>query len=88
MRRVSDLEPVNLAFGSRTSLNSLIGLLETSLGFAPQVAYTEPRAGDVRDSQADNARLLAHFPDVRAVPLAEGVQATVDWFRTLPGYPG
>ena len=88
VRRVSDLEPVNLAFGSRTSLNSLIGLIGDSLGFAPEVAHTEPRAGDVRDSQADNARLLAHFPDVRAVPLAEGVQATVDWFRTLPGYPG
>jgi len=88
VRKVSDLEPVNLAFGSRTSLNDLIGLIGDALGFAPEVAHTEPRAGDVRDSQADNARLCAHFPDVQAVPLAEGVRATVDWFRTLPAYAG
>lgn len=88
VRRVSDLEPVNLAFGSRTSLNALIGLIGDALGFAPEVAHTEPRAGDVRDSQADNARLRAHFPDVQAVPLAEGVRATVDWFRTLPADAG
>lgn len=86
VRKVADLDPVNLAFGSRTSLNSLVGLLGESLGFAPEVAHTEPRAGDVRDSQADNARLRALFPDVEAVPLAEGLQATVDWFRTLPAY--
>ena len=88
VRRVSDLDPVNLAFGSRTSLNGLIGMLGESLGFVPEVAYTEPRAGDVRDSQADNSRLLALFPDVEAVPLREGLQATVDWFRSLPDYRG
>jgi UDP-glucose 4-epimerase len=46
----------------------------------------EPRAGDVRDSQADNARLRHHFPDVSPCHLREGLQATVDWFRTLPEY--
>ena len=84
VRRVADLDPVNLAFGSRTSLNTLIAMLGDALGLTPEVEYTEPRAGDVRDSQADNARLLALFPEVEAVPLAEGLQATVDWFRTLP----
>lgn len=88
VRRVSDLDPVNLAFGSRTSLNGLIGLLGEALGFAPEVAYTEPRAGDVRDSQADNTRLRTLFPDVEAVPLRDGLQATVDWFRCLPAYRG
>ncbi len=86
VRRVSDPDPVNLAFGSRTSLNGLVDLLADILGFRPDVARTEPRAGDVRDSQADNARLRALFPDVDAVPLPEGLQATVDWFRTLPDY--
>ncbi|WP_203568220.1 NAD-dependent epimerase/dehydratase family protein [Aestuariimicrobium ganziense] len=86
VRGVADPDPVNLAFGSRTSLNSLIGVIGDALGFAPEVAHTEPRAGDVRDSQADNARLRSLFPDVEAVPLAEGIGATVDWFRTLPDY--
>lgn len=87
VRRVSDLEPVNLAFGSRTSLNALIGVLAGALGISPEVLHTEPRAGDVRDSQADNGRLRGLFPGVEPVPLEQGVRATVDWFRTLPDYP-
>lgn len=84
--KVTDLEPVNLAFGSRTSLNGLIYELGDLLGFRPTVEHTPPRAGDVRDSQADNSRLRAHFPDVEAAPLREGLTATIDWFRTLPQY--
>ncbi len=86
VRNVSDLEPVNLAFGSRTSLNSLIGMISDSLGFSPEVEYTDPRAGDVRDSQADNTRLKALFPDAAPTTLDEGVEATVEWFRSLPQY--
>ena len=87
-RTVTDLEPVNLAFGSRTSLNALVGELADILGFTPQVEHVEPRAGDVRDSQADNARLRRHFPDVEPVSLREGLQQTVGWFRTLPDHRG
>lgn len=83
---VHDLDPVNLAFGSRTSLNTLIAMIGEALGTQPQVEHTETRAGDVRDSQADNSRLRALFPDVEPVPLADGVRATVDWFKTLPQY--
>lgn len=86
VRKVADLEPVNLAFGSRTSLNSLIGLLSDALGFSPEVEYTDPRAGDVRDSQADNTRLKTLFPDVKPTILNQGVAATVEWFRSLPQY--
>lgn len=85
-RTVTDLEPVNLAFGTRTSLNALVGQLADLLGHRPAVDHVAPRAGDVRDSQADNARLLHHFPDVEPVSLHEGLQRTVDWFRTLPDY--
>ena len=83
---VSDPDPVNLAFGSRTSLNGLVDHLADILGFRPQVTHTEPRAGDVRDSQADNARLRALFPAVEAIALRDGLRATVDWFRSLPAY--
>ena len=63
-----------------------IDVMGDVLGQQPQVTHTEPRAGDVRDSQADNSRLRALFPEVQPVPLEEGVRATVDWFRTLPDY--
>jgi UDP-glucose 4-epimerase len=86
LRRVTDLDPINLAFGSRTSLNGLVERLRGLLGRPLEVEHVDPRAGDVRDSQADNTRLRSHFPDVSPVPLDEGLQATVDWFRSLPGY--
>lgn len=79
--RVSDLQPVNLAFGSRTSLNSLIEMLGRLLGPGLAIEHVDPRPGDVRDSQADNSRLQGLFPDVNPVSLLEGLQATVEWFR-------
>lgn len=86
VRRVSDADPVNLAFGTRVSLNTLIDDLAGILGFRPEVSHLPPRAGDVRDSQADNSRLRALFGSVVPVHLSEGLRTTVDWFRTLPGY--
>lgn len=85
-KKVADLDPVNLAFGTRTSLNGLIDTLAGILERRPAVEHVQPRAGDVRDSQADNARLLELFPDVTPVPLDEGLRATVEWFRTLPAH--
>lgn len=86
VRKVSDLTAVNLAFGSRTSLNKLIEVLGAELGTTLPVDHQPTRAGDVRDSQADNTRLREHFPDIDAVSLADGVAETVAWFRTLPDY--
>ncbi|WP_406111374.1 NAD-dependent epimerase/dehydratase family protein [Kitasatospora purpeofusca] len=83
LRRVVSPDPVNLAFGTRTSLLELVGELESVLGHPVEAAHTEPRPGDVRDSQADNARLRELFPDVRPVPLREGLERTAAWFRTL-----
>jgi UDP-glucose 4-epimerase len=81
-RRVSSDEPVNLAFGSRTSLLELIAELERVLGRALTVVHDPLRPGDVRDSQADMTRLKALFPDISPVLLGEGLQATADWMAT------
>ena len=84
-RRVTAVEPVNLAFGSRTSLLGLIAVLEEVLGRPLERQHGDPRAGDVRDSQADSARLRSLFPDLDPVPLAEGIRATVGWYRGQHG---
>lgn len=81
LRRVDHPEPVNLAFGSRVSLLDLIAELEQVLGSTLEVEHQPTRSGDVRDSQADNGLLLRLFPNVDAVPLREGLAATVAWFR-------
>jgi len=80
-RRVASDQAVNLAFGSRVSLLELISELEAILGHDISRTHTESRKGDVKDSQADQTRLRSLFPDATAVSLAEGLQATVDWFR-------
>jgi UDP-glucose 4-epimerase len=83
IRRVSSPAPVNLAFGSRISLLDLVTKLSTLLDRQIEVAHEAPRTGDVRDSQAADARLRALFPDVQPVSLDEGLTRTVEWFRTL-----
>jgi UDP-glucose 4-epimerase len=83
VRRVTDPEPVNLAFGTRTELRTLIELLEKVIGHPLERQHRPPRMGDVRDSQADSARLHALFPDVVPVPLENGLTATVEWMRDL-----
>lgn len=80
-RRVGNAGPVNLAFGTRVSLLELVEALEQELGASLEVEFRDPRPGDVRDSQADNGALRSLFPEVRPVTLADGLRATVEWFR-------
>lgn len=82
LRRVASPSPVNLAFGSRVSLLEVIAELEAILGHSLPVEHQPTRAGDVRDTQADTARLHGLFPDAKPVALASGLQATVEWFRS------
>lgn len=74
---------VNLAFGTRTSLNGLLTLMETQLGRPIAREYVAARKGDVRHSQADNSRLRQLFPEIEPVPLADGLGATIEWFRSI-----
>jgi len=46
-RRVTCPNPVNMAFGGRTSLNALIELLEQILGRTLERETLPPRVGDV-----------------------------------------
>lgn len=80
-RGVTSPGPVNLAFGTRTDLLSLIGELETVLGTPLEIEHVETRAGDVKHSQADSTRLQELFPDVVPTTLPDALRATVDWFR-------
>jgi len=81
--RISEPQPVNLAFGSRTDLLGLISVIEDLLGRKLEREHTDPRAGDVPHSQADASRLHELFPQVEPVGLEQGVTATLDWFRTI-----
>jgi UDP-glucose 4-epimerase len=81
VRRVSDPDPVNLAFGTRTDLLGLIALVEDQLGHRVEREHVDPRPGDVAHSQADGTRLHELFPAIEATPLETGLAATVTWMR-------
>lgn len=79
--RVMHPEPVNLAFGTNTTLLQLVAEIEQVAGVKGDVRHREPRAGDVPHSQADNTTLRSLFPQVEPVALEAGLQATLDWFK-------
>jgi UDP-glucose 4-epimerase len=80
-RRVSHPEPVNLAFGTNTTVVALVEELEGVSGLAAEVVHEATRPGDVRASQADNRVLMSLFPSVEPVPLRDGLTETLAWFK-------
>lgn len=79
-RRVSHAEPVNLAFGTRATLLDVVAALEEVLGRRLERDHLSERPGDVRDSQAETARLRSLFAGVEPVELRDGLERTVAWF--------
>lgn len=88
LRRVSDPDPVNLAFGSRTDLLTLVGMLEEQIGHPLERDHQPVRPGDVPHSQADSTRLLQLVPDVTPIPLEDGLAATIAWMRSPKTWSG
>ena len=80
-RKVNSLDPVNLAFGTNTTLLDLIAEIENASGLRAEVRHIESKPGDVRASQSDGLRLRELFPSVSPTPLSVGLQKTVEWFR-------
>lgn len=73
-------EVFNIAYGRRTTLNALLGMLAGIIGSDVEAVYTDPRPGDVRHSLADidkARRLLGYNPRVE---IEEGLRRTVRWF--------
>lgn len=82
-REVTSDIPVNLAYGTRTDLMSIIGMIEDLIDGSVAVEHGPDRAGDVPHSQADDSRVRELFPHITPVPLDIGLKATVDWMRTI-----
>jgi nucleoside-diphosphate-sugar epimerase len=72
---------MNIATGTRITLNETLNILRELIGFKGNAAYCPPRSGDIRDSLADirlAGELLAYQP---IVDFREGLRRTVDWYR-------
>ncbi len=74
-------EVINVATGSRISLNQLFQTIRDLVGARVEPLYAAARQGDVRDSQADiqkAGRLLGYAP---TVGFDAGLKKTVEWYR-------
>ncbi len=72
---------VNVATGSRISLNKVFATMRDAVGSQLEVTYGPTRHGDVKDSLADITRartLLGYEP---SVSLEAGLKKTLEWYR-------
>ena len=72
---------INVATGSRISLNTLFANMRELIGSRVDAAYAPPRAGDVKDSQADITRARAVLAYEPVVAFEEGLRRTIEWYR-------
>jgi nucleoside-diphosphate-sugar epimerase len=74
-------EVINVACGTRISLNDLLTAMNAIVGTTIAPVYEAERAGDVRDSQADISKAKALLGYSPAVALEEGLRHTLAWCR-------
>ncbi|MFQ5506465.1 MAG: NAD-dependent epimerase/dehydratase family protein, partial [Planctomycetota bacterium] len=74
---------LNLAGGTRYSLNDFIATLERITGAPVKRRHVAPRTGDVKHSQAavECARSALGF--TTEVSFEEGLRRTLDWYRAV-----
>jgi UDP-glucose 4-epimerase len=72
----------NVACGDRTSINQLAETIAQIMGTDIRPEHDEPRAGDVRDSQADNTRARQNLGWEPVVDFESGLRKTVAWFMS------
>jgi UDP-glucose 4-epimerase len=67
--------------GGRITLNQAWELLQKIEGVQVPANYGPPRAGDVRDSQADIVAALRDLGHDPKFTFEQGMRATLDWYR-------
>ncbi|MDE1154620.1 MAG: NAD-dependent epimerase/dehydratase family protein [Acidobacteriaceae bacterium] len=71
----------NVACGEHHTLNEAYKLLARYTGYNEPPLYSEPRAGDVRNSLADIGAAREAFGYEPLIDFSEGLRRTVSWFR-------
>src|SRR6187551_1153013 len=75
-------EVVNVATSGRISLNHLFATVRDLVGATVEPIYAPPRAGDVKDSQADISKAKALLGYTPIVSFEDGLKNTVEWYRS------
>jgi nucleoside-diphosphate-sugar epimerase len=74
-------EAINVACGTRISLNELLRVMNRIVGTSLEAVYKDARSGDVKDSQADIRKARALLGYTPTVALEEGLRHTLAWCR-------
>ena len=74
-------EVFNAACGEAMSLNEVVDHIRQALGCEGDIAYGPPRSGDVPMSLADISQARARLGYEPKVPVQEGLEEVVEWFR-------
>jgi UDP-glucose 4-epimerase len=79
-KRMKHPNPINLAFGSKITLNQCID--ELRLKFPNlTVEFLPERAGDVKHSQNDPSLIKSLFPTIEPVSFSIAIEKTYQWFQ-------
>jgi UDP-glucose 4-epimerase len=71
----------NAGNGNRYTLNETWSLLQKIEGVSLPPVYGPPRAGDVRDSQADTTAAVRELGHAPKFSFEQGLRLTLDWYR-------
>ena len=71
--------PINLAFGSRVTLNQAIDALRLKFPDL-KVSYSQERSGEVRNSQNDPTLLKSIVHSITPIDFSEALEMTYQWF--------
>ncbi|MBZ5620724.1 MAG: SDR family oxidoreductase [Acidobacteriia bacterium] len=72
---------INGGNGGRITLNQAWALLQRIEGVEIPAVYGPPRAGDVRDSQAETATAVRDLGHAPKFSFDEGMRLTLEWYR-------
>jgi UDP-glucose 4-epimerase len=75
----------NIACGDRITLNSMLQDINKILGKDISAIYAEPRAGDIKHSQAEITRAREHLRFEPKFSFQEGLRRTIEWYAAAIG---
>lgn len=77
--------PVNIGTGIETDVNQLAAAIRDAAGSQSEIGHGPAKPGEQRRSVVDISRAAKELGWKPEVPLRDGLQQTVDWFRTRVG---
>jgi len=76
----------NIACGDRFSLNTLLELLQKTIGSSVEPVYADPRPGDIKHSLADIEAAKQDLGYSVGTDFTAGLDLTVKWYRKMENH--